>query len=108
MNLLLRIIDQSVAGLQTNTNVPLGQGYTVIMNVKKGTIGNAEHNKAWQDTKDLFTAENPNRELNEKTVGFIIGEVDRAVTPIEDNKAYYVLNSEGQNIERVYGFVQKY
>lgn len=106
MNLLLRIIDQSVLGIETKINVPLGQGYTVVMNVKRGEIDSKDPNPAFQDAKDLFFAENPTTIVNGKIVGFIYG--GNTIAPIEDQKVYYVVNEEGQNVERIYGQYQKY
>lgn len=108
MNLILRCIDQSTAGLEVKTNIPLGKdGYQVVMNVGKGTIGTEDnHTQAWQDSKDLFFLENPTLEVEGTIVGFVRG--DGRTTPILSHNVYYIVNEQGQNVERIYGQYQKY
>ncbi len=106
MNLLLKIIDQSVEGIETANTIPLGEkGYYTLMNVDN-PLEDKMNKQAWQNALDGFRNDYPGTIIEGKIVGFVYAQ-DRTY-PILSHNVYYAVNSEGKTMERIYGQYNKY
>lgn len=106
VNYAARVIDQSVTGVETAQNTPLGEGYTVVMRVYGPDIAACkEPTKAWKELLDTYFLDRKRIEAD-KIVGFIYG--DNITVVLKDYNVVYVVNDEGKTVERVYGQIVRY
>lgn len=107
MSYTLRIIDQTKVGAEERRNVFIGNEYSVLMKTNTKQDSKGWHNRfkeALNSYHDFYQSKTPPE--NETIVGFIYA--NDATYPIHDYNVVYIVGSEGQTIERVYGLYQKY
>lgn len=106
MNLLLRIIDQSLSGSEQSVNYPLGDtGYTTVHRVNNGIGGNEK--TLFQTCIDEYFKGVPCSDEERENVSVVVfGQNNTHV--VKSNQVAYIVNSEGKTIERVHGQYIKY
>lgn len=108
----LRIIDQTKVGAEERRNIFIGDEYSVLMSVPQrdgqepmkdwdNKFGNAlkQFHGVMEDGEDI--------KIDPTIIGFVYN-ANGAVFSIRNYEVVYIVGSEGQTIERVYGQYVKY
>lgn len=90
----LRIIDQTIAGVEERRNIFIGNEYSVLMKLKSDSY---RFEKALEEFYEVS---------DETIIGFVYA--NGLTHPIRDYNVVYIVGNEGQTIERIYGQYVKY
>lgn len=108
----LRIIDQTKNGAEKRVNYFLGKDYEVLMKTPLKNIASDEISESniFNQALKFFYGEtvlivDDNEIIDSNIVGFVIGS---KTIPIREYEVAYIVGSEGQTIERIYGIYNKY
>lgn len=108
----LRIIDQTKNGAEKRVNYFLGKDYEITMKtpLKKTAPNEIPDNNVFNEALMGFYGEpvlvtDDNGIIESNIIGFVTGE---RTIPIRDYEVAYIVGSEGQTIERIYGIYNKY
>lgn len=106
MELLLRIIDQSLAGSEQSVNYPLGDsGYTTVHRVNNGIAGSEE--TLFQTCLNEYFKDMPCTDEEKDNVRVVVFGKNNTYI-VKWSQVAYIVNSEGKTIERIYGQYVKY
>lgn len=106
MELLLRIIDQTLPECEQQKTYPLGNdGYSYVSKVKNG-IQDCVKTLFESFVDDYFSGVPCSLEEKENVAVVVQGKTKPYI--IKKHEVAYIVNSEGKTIERIYGQYVKY
>lgn len=106
MELLLRIIDQTLSQCEQQKTYPLGnEGYSCVAKVKNG-IDQSEPTLFESSVKEYFKGVPCSSEEKENVGVVVFGKTRPFI--IKKHEVAYIVNNEGKTIERIYGQYVKY
>ncbi len=110
MSYTLRIIDQTKVGAEERRNIFIEDEYSVLMSVP--LRDDQEPMKEWDNkfgnaVKQFYDMrEEADVAIDQTIIGLVYA--NNTMYPIHDYNVVYIVGSEGQTIERVYGQYTKY
>lgn len=103
----LRIIDQTHNGAEERKNILFEGEYSVLMKIpescdKSGIDEPRQTNRFDEALNEYFT----DGVIDDRVVGFVY--INNTSYPIKNSNVVYIVGTEGQTVERIYGVYNKY
>lgn len=102
----LRIIDQTPIGAEERRNIIFDKEYNVIIKTPHDSQTTKEGTNHFEKALSEFYGIDYDKVIDQTIIGFVY--INDTTYPIRDYNAVYIVGSEGQTVERIYGMYNKF
>lgn len=108
MNFILRIINQNLNETQVSRNIPLENGYSVVSKINNRHAGSGKTH--FEQSVENYFEGIPHTELEKANVVMIVHDMSgkNPSNAILNHEVAYIVNENGQTVERLHGMFIKY